>query len=1323
MDPQDIINYLRERARKSGATSEVDLEDGRFVFKNPFTGEKSSTLPAAEAALKKMGLTSRRNYAAKLGATDMQMGTMHSSFLEGFQSALGSNYEVNFTTWKLSHGNIDEFNARFFNRRTGQYTGFVIPDVETTGIVQVKKGSKFLSHEEIYGLMENNLHAFAGAGGKVTKRLRGLVNAVPYSDFSTQSLSAYVFNPEDMNAITSPTLRHLFRSHMGDGVVDIPGLAASDVAKHSFDGAVWMHPDMIDRMGNAQIDRAVRMAKPYVRLSGDYNDVKGMIDTLRATAGGSPEDTTIINNALHHLEQVQELRRSVESGSPFNLRAYGLNADEMLAKGNVWALDRGIAGQLTDELGQFDFIGSTDNFKVKEAGLVGDINTYWTLDPRHGSGGKPVYLDIDTMLTHQDFYNADGIIQYNKDQFRRYVGELANGEVPGGMRNALERYVPDILPGDMASNIAMQSKQGWFAHLSMMNKYGIPVDDNPMFMRQLYNTYVKGMDRDGVPRIQIPDAIRGYVTSEEVFSATTPGQRMAAQGRKIGDWAIDQIGDTTVIGGREAAATFEAFGGFDFDDSLVQMLRWDEKQGALKAIVFRQPTGIGEQMVFDVAKDSNIVRSVLRGREDDAAQDWTFRRDQYDADIARNQQLVESQALRVGKQMEIDRLEAELDDDLTRQIDDESFRSRLDHHQMRRRINRLKRDINSLTDKEIGIRKSLVASGGLEALDDAPDIAMARAQAGILSMQNELSRLFTHHANTDEILARSVAYEHLPLDIQERIARNTGTAVGEGGMLKFFQVNQEFEDNIKAAQRARAAQMDNMPYDSRFVREQMELMADTTGKLGSYTNARIIAASFVNDNLDLMKQLDFGDDFISIIKQETAIDAQINLEAVAGDNTIERATEKVYEGIGQFIRRSRDMGRYDIKLDSALLEAKGAKYARHWIEEGLKDPATGDLGIDWKDIVDDKGRYSYLRGEWGGLKDDMAEAFNFELKGKRLGASIDDIAFSQDHLDEAGRFLTFAQERLRMAYEAAGISPDEGDELGDIFQAFDDDFRKSALMHDAHVDILRYTDKWAEGGFDEFVTQMGAAIQKSGSRKGNIASIFNKSFFDLDSTGSKAGMDMAYRTMMTQAYFNDQAQAAGRMDMPSETIRAQQELLTEARQRFDAGGISAASEGRAYGFSGSGRFRKMAEAAAESRGGGEIDKVARMKSLFDDGNWTKLAGSANVKKAGLGLLGLIGGSFAYQATKGRSVEDMEGPDLLPGGSAYEQTSSPDLSYGDGYASSGGGVDYEIRMRGADAQSDMWDGLSSLTGGNVNATMYKSNNRRFDGSYDAVAGSY
>jgi hypothetical protein len=133
-----------------------------------------------------------------------------------------------------------------------------------------------------------------------------------------------------------------------------------------------------------------------------------------------------------------------------------------------------------------------------------------------------------------------------------------------------------------------------------------------------------------------------------------------------------------------------------------------------------------------------------------------------------------------------------------------------------------------------------------------------------------------------------------------------------------------------------------------------------------------------------------------------------------------------------------------------------------------------------------------------------------------------------------------------------------------------------------------------------------------------------------------------------------------------------------------------------------------------------------LKDIQEGGKYFDLISSPGMKKGLIGMSALIVGSFAYKAYKNRTHDDMSGPPLLPGGSAYEggmPTRIPNLGSPDmgGYNP---GINYNVSLYGdRKSVSEFNKQAGGLVNGNISTTMY---NRIADvgrNPYGSLASSY
>ncbi len=1261
--PDDFLQYLIDRLHRRSGTTEVHFDsEGRPQFVDIATGQVHATHTAAKRLDLETGITGARSQFDKLGSSRSSSGTQHSGIIEVLQQRL-PDHEIVFETYDLDQSSTREFIKRH-KTSSGKMKGFIMPDTGTTSVLRIKKGGKELTYEQIVKVMERELDFFMDPGG--LKRVRGLFNPVKYSATTSNPVSAFALDPSNLD---SGPLNQFFRS----------GGLSDKTMKHALDGAVVMNP----RMVNLFIRRTQYRADEILADYGFKGKLSEMEKFARSVKVDTLEDAARIQTALGHIADARELAQAKKgSGEVFNLRAYGLDvegADGTSLKGNVIIGAQDAFNELEQIYNrEFTYIGGADNFK-SEGGLGGAKGTFHTLDPRRGSRGKNVYLDIDTMLTHQDFYDPADMEAHARELFRQNFAEIEAGRLPENLRKNLQNLRPDILPGDPLANILTQERQGWESGLAILEQAGLSVSDHPTLIRQLLGQHQDMFTgKNGRPRLPLPDAIRGEVLSEQIYKQ---GVLPDTAHKKISPMVTDILhGDNVVLSDLDTRLFHKAFGGFDLDDALISMVRWDEKQKRLKLVMSRQPTGIGEQAVFDIDARSRVIDTILEQRGDDEAQ------------------------LLLAQRNEARRVIDQIDGMLQTGTYDAATRGTLDF--------------------------------------------VYQMNQSILADEQALSRVITHHKDTDQILAKSVIWNQLDEVSELESSLASGTLDAEATKqakreLAELKILEKKAVELKARTGYKKLgvhpillQMQNLEeaadeaFDaigSDYVIDQLERVQKTKGLLGRASNARMIVASVINDNWEEINQLD--DTFAGSVRyfeQENVIDAMTKLLTDAsGDSVIESGIEEMYKDLGRLFGGAADQG-VNLTIDSKLLAVAGKGGAIGSMVEGL-----GEISKTLKitDFMAEEGRYSEMTAVYDRLMQDFDDETATLVDAARLAGGMENVAFSFDDMQEAKVFSEFAGTRMRAVSEFL----DSEDQLDEIFPMFGMDDVSRLSYFEANKDILQYVGDWADEAddVDAFLHRFGAMMQHMESGKGGrLQNILNKSFYGVDrlddGTLYKRGVDMSYLSQATQAYFNVQSHEAGRVLLDDEIYQKQLNFLNEARTRIGAGEILDAAQERVVQLPGATKAYEGAKAAAAAKYiRRESDEATRLVSLFDKDLWSRAFRNPTTLKVGAGLLGLVGFSFAYQSNKGRSAEDMQGPSNLPGGSAYEQIPPPQLNYSPPgqYSGSGLGTNYQIQMRGDFNSSEMADSLSALTGSDVHGTMYKRNQPNFDSSYGSIAGQY
>lgn len=135
----------------------------------------------------------------------------------------------------------------------------------------------------------------------------------------------------------------------------------------------------------------------------------------------------------------------------------------------------------------------------------------------------------------------------------------------------------------------------------------------------------------------------------------------------------------------------------------------------------------------------------------------------------------------------------------------------------------------------------------------------------------------------------------------------------------------------------------------------------------------------------------------------------------------------------------------------------------------------------------------------------------------------------------------------------------------------------------------------------------------------------------------------------------------------------------------------------------------------------------RIQDFIKDGSLKNLFEDKLIKRSTFAIAGLAAFGFIYSARKDRTAEDIQGPPLLPGGSAYETDypkqlpSISDLKY---LNPTTFGMQYKINVSGSQQDIEKMQYLAAgVVGGNVDSTIYNSLPRLGRDPYSEVASRF
>jgi hypothetical protein len=135
----------------------------------------------------------------------------------------------------------------------------------------------------------------------------------------------------------------------------------------------------------------------------------------------------------------------------------------------------------------------------------------------------------------------------------------------------------------------------------------------------------------------------------------------------------------------------------------------------------------------------------------------------------------------------------------------------------------------------------------------------------------------------------------------------------------------------------------------------------------------------------------------------------------------------------------------------------------------------------------------------------------------------------------------------------------------------------------------------------------------------------------------------------------------------------------------------------------------------------------RVQDFMDSPALRQVYENPTIRRGAMGLAALAVFGFVYSARKDRTSDEMSGPPLLPGGSAYESDmpkyipSLSNLKYLNPVVA---GMQYKINVNGSQKDIEKMQSLTQgVVDGPVNSTMYNSLPRLGNDPYQNVASRF
>ena len=330
---------------------------------------------------------------------------------------------------------------------------------------------------------------------------------------------------------------------------------------------------------------------------------------------------------------------------------------------------------------------------------------------------------------------------------------------------------------------------------------------------------------------------------------------------------------------------------------------------------------------------------------------------------------------------------------------------------------------------------------------------------------------------------------------------------------------------------------------------------------------------------------------------------------------------------------------------------------------------------------------------------------------KEKGVSVQDVV---DHLD----FMSSSRggEKSLDRYITSGDAPNE---LMDLFQAARDSREMS--FYKRQEGLMGLVDQ-----YDQF------AMMAEGKDKSIDKQIITDTYHKFKGDSAYMASDDARLA---------EAIMMGKDNVSREGLAATDEQFELVRQIRDASAVrkslapmeaTLAQSGDAITLAPTAlgeaeRVALFGEEGAEVAGSlAKNNYIKAARESFESGAMRRAIENPTIRKAGFAGLAVIAASFAYQHKKDRSPEDVAGPPLLPGGSAYEDMPqrSPQIPQTSMFSGYDQGKSYSVNIEGSNDQIKSFrSAAGSVAPGSVNSTMYKGLPRLGSNPYSQIASSY
>lgn len=919
-----------------------------------------------------------------------------------------------------------------------------------------------------------------------------------------------------------------------------------------------------------------------------------------------------------------------------------------------------------------------------------------------------VRTDIQSLIAHPFIYNRDQMAANSEYRIGKMTQNLKNGVLDEDLLMALRSMAEE--------EAGTPSSREWARRIiSSYDRGELNLKGNAPLIRQIYKNTIedsvlhkkafvfdKLKDNFNI-RMGVPGAIGApYLAADTAImelenrlkSAISPTERsrIEAQIEKYSRLSRNQYMfspelESFVMHNTEMGKAYHPFGGGDLDDQLVAVLRKvenQEGQSAYRLFAHRRPTGMGQFRMVELANQDEFLEYY----------------------IGKNSN-------RYAMTQRLQRINAEIED----------ISGQLMGGVRGAPAARLTRRMNELDDQQRELSHVLESIGGPE-VRSAQDI-FEEMMYGIKPIK-EADIPASLALRGDMPVADLAMYEDIKRTPLGRRDIQTASMVGGDRNIRF--ITEENTKEIAKRVGADVGKATRIPMTGAERLETARARTEAGHMIGMYFNAEMFTNEWNNRALagqsvqDAMGALGINLRYKGFeqFMGETGIDTLIsasNYQYIRGvSGLIKDVIERQQKAVGYLSAMgSLGLGETKFKLDPYAVDIKTSEMAQQNILTGIHEAL--------EDMPDDIRAHAFGRMGVSSLSDvtlshvmldinndaELQHASLYRMQRSILGAvraggqELDEAISSlpDDIMSNKFSFQEYAEGEEILKYHRAARRhhlgmKDYGDEWQELREelADDSDFLRPNLLRNAEDDTMAYIAE----NLSEPSGVIGQRAERALLAAQQMLAVSGKEPMFMSS--ARGRLEVGNNVVDLNA-LRERAISRFRGTSPREELSAASVLS----------GIDPIVSENRMGLK---RAARLGEAAEESeRLAAGVEATRDVFRRLDSSAMRDLL-RTNTARHGLAAMGLlVGAGILYGLHRDRSPEDMTGPPLLPGGSAYEDYDGVPASMQSAYGKislRGGfkpGAVFDVVVKGSNySPYELGNKIQSITGGQMSGTIHK-----------------